>query len=332
VEHLDFYIQLLAGVHRAIFWFSPLAWWLWKQLAELAETRSDDAAIANFPDRTSYAEILLGFAKKVQRMPLAVAMARPATVARRVDRILAGTPLSPVLNGRRKALLTASLLPLIALAAGCSIHARAQNPVQAQASAQTRTQTPVPPPPPSVHAGSTVVEQNRIAFEHDRKHYYIDDPSTVAAAREFFQEQRLLGREQAELGELQEQLGEKQSRVSARPPDLAAELDSLRAQLEILRDQYRSSANRNFRQEDFGDLQARLGDLQARVGDIQNRIGEQLSRIGDTQAALGEQQAELGERQARLAEQQARVAQEAAERVRVLVEEALRHGLARPVE
>ena len=128
VDHGDFYIQLLASSYRAIFWFNPLAWWLRNQLAELAETRSDDAAISSFPDRASYAGILLGFAKKVQRMPLAVAMARPATVARRVERILAGTPLTEAVNWRKRTLLVTSLVPLIALAAGCSVHARAQVP------------------------------------------------------------------------------------------------------------------------------------------------------------------------------------------------------------
>src|SRR5262249_19633349 len=45
VERGDFYIQLLASVHRAIFWFNPLGWWLHWRLAELAELESDDAAL-----------------------------------------------------------------------------------------------------------------------------------------------------------------------------------------------------------------------------------------------------------------------------------------------
>jgi beta-lactamase regulating signal transducer with metallopeptidase domain len=317
VEHGDFYIQLLASAYRALFWFSPLAWYLRKQLAELAETRSDDAAIANFPDRPSYAEILLGFAKRVQRMPLAVAMARPATVTRRVDRILAGTPVSPALNWRRRALLTASVLPLIALAAGCSLHVRAQNPVQ------TKAQTPT---------ASALVEGDRITFDHDQKPYYVDDPTTVAAATNLFHEQEELGREQAELGELQEALGERQAQVSLRPPDLTAELDSLRMQMKLLRDQFKNSANQDFRQEEFGDLQAQVGDLQAKLSDMLNRIGEQQARLGDAQAALGQQQADLGERQARLGDQQARAAGEATKRMLMLLDEALRKGLARPVE
>ena len=286
VEHGDFYIQLLASFHRAVFWFNPLAWWLRKRLAELAETRSDDAALANFPDRTSYAEMLLGFAKKVQSMPLAVAMARPATVTRRVDRILAGTPLSTVLNGRRKALLAAGLLPLIALAAGCSIRARAQNPVPT---------------------------------------------NSVATAQQLVREQDQLVQEQADLGRLQGDLREKQSQVSARLSDLSKELDSVSIEVQI-RDKLKSSGDQYLLQGDFGDLQAQMAALQATFGDMQSRMGEEQARFGDAQAAFAAQQAELAARQASLANQQARAAGEAAERLRVLLNEALRKGLAWPVE
>jgi hypothetical protein len=274
VEHRDFYIQLLASVYRAVFWFNPWAWWLRKQLAELAETRSDDAAIANFPDRTSYAEILVGFAKKVQSMPLAVAMARPSTVTRRVDRILAGTPLSPVLNGRTKALLTASLLPLIGLAAGCSIRARAQGPVQTSAQ------------PPA--------------------------PATVAVAKQLFQEQDQLGHEQRELEILQKALAERQAQASATPPDLSSEVDSMGLQVQMLRDKLKSSVDQSLLQGDFGDLQAQMAYLQAMFGDMQSRMREEQARFGEAQAAFAEQQAELAARQAILAAQQARAAEEAA--------------------
>ncbi len=326
VEHGDFYIQLLASFHRAVFWFNPLAWWLRKRLAELAETRSDDAALANFPDRTSYAEMLLGFAKKVQSMPLAVAMARPATVARRVDRILAGTPLSTVLNGRRKALLAAGLLPLIALAAGCSIRARAQNPVQSS------SQPPAPPSVSAVRTPSVAVEDGRISFDHDRKPYYIDDPATVAAAQQLVREQDQLVQEQADLGRLQGDLGEKQSQVSARLWDLSKELDSVSIEVQMLRNKLKSSADQYLLQGDFGDLQAQMAALQATFGDMQSRMGDQQARFGDAQAAFAAQQAELAATQASLANQQARAAGEATERLRVLLDEALRKGLAWPVE
>jgi hypothetical protein len=47
----DFYVQLLSEVNRAVFWFSPLSWWLHGRLTALAELASDDAAIEAPDDR-----------------------------------------------------------------------------------------------------------------------------------------------------------------------------------------------------------------------------------------------------------------------------------------
>ena len=38
VAHGDFYVLLLAVLNRAVFWFSPLAWWQLARLADLAES------------------------------------------------------------------------------------------------------------------------------------------------------------------------------------------------------------------------------------------------------------------------------------------------------
>ena len=41
VANRDFYVLLLASLNRAVFWFSPFAWWQLARLAELAEIISD---------------------------------------------------------------------------------------------------------------------------------------------------------------------------------------------------------------------------------------------------------------------------------------------------
>jgi len=64
VRRRDFYVHLLARLHRAVFWFSPMAWWLPSQLLELAEVASDDAALGKVQDRVLYAEILVDVARK----------------------------------------------------------------------------------------------------------------------------------------------------------------------------------------------------------------------------------------------------------------------------
>jgi hypothetical protein len=117
VAHKDFYVLLLAGVHRAIFWFSPFAWWLSAHLAGLAEMVSDDAAIAGLGDRRYYAGILLEIAKMARPLAGGLAMARSGMLPWRIDRILA-TAASPVRIGRWPRLLTAAMfVPVSGLSA-----------------------------------------------------------------------------------------------------------------------------------------------------------------------------------------------------------------------
>ena len=84
----DFFVQLAASIHCALFWFSPFAWWLQSKLAEIAETASDEAAIQRLNDRVTYAEILLQVARRAQPSPSIVAMAKGPFIQQRVERIL----------------------------------------------------------------------------------------------------------------------------------------------------------------------------------------------------------------------------------------------------
>jgi len=84
----DFYVQLLSQIHRSVFWFSPLAWWLHRQLTALSELASDDAAIATLGDRPSYAAILRDIARLPRISFMGVAMARPATARQRIARLM----------------------------------------------------------------------------------------------------------------------------------------------------------------------------------------------------------------------------------------------------
>jgi beta-lactamase regulating signal transducer with metallopeptidase domain len=113
----DFHVLLLATLHRAVFWFSPFAWWLLNELAETAERISDDAAIEIVGNRTSYAEILLEVASSAREITAGVAMARTRGALQRVEHILAvDVPPPPRLGWRRQALIAMSLAPLIAAA------------------------------------------------------------------------------------------------------------------------------------------------------------------------------------------------------------------------
>jgi hypothetical protein len=131
----DSYVQFLAQLHRAIFWFSPFAWWLADQLANLAEASCDDRAVAELGGAElgaslGYAEILLDIARCADRVPAGVAragvaMARSSKIGPRIERILAGR-IAPPLARRTRLLIVAGLAPLI-VAASLAISAPAQN-------------------------------------------------------------------------------------------------------------------------------------------------------------------------------------------------------------
>ena len=101
------------------------------------------------------------------------------------------------------------------------------------------------------------------------------------------------------------------------------------------------------RQGELGSRQGALGRQQAELGREQGRLGRQqagasparaaeLSRqqsaLGRQQSALGDQQAVLGKQQSALGREQQRLAREGDSKIRALVAEAVRRGLAQRVD
>jgi hypothetical protein len=130
VAHGDFYVLLLATFNRAVFWFSPFAWWQLVRLTELAEIISDDAALEMLDDRPSYAGILLDVAGRLQRAPVAIAMARACTVRKRVERILAGTAAPAHMGWRKRALVAAALAPAVIICEGTIVLSASKPPAE----------------------------------------------------------------------------------------------------------------------------------------------------------------------------------------------------------
>lgn len=164
VARRDALTQRLSLLHRAIFWFSPLAWWLDRHLADLAEQASDEAALACGADRKNYARTLLGFCEALQTAPgrvwwQGVAMAKAGQAEQRVERILSWE--GAVTLGMKKSLAAVVLtlaVPAVYLAA--SVHpatarprdtelAQAQAPSPAPTAAPSATSEPAASPDPN---------------------------------------------------------------------------------------------------------------------------------------------------------------------------------------
>jgi uncharacterized protein (TIGR03435 family) len=111
VRRWDPLFQWLALLNRAVFWFHPLAWWLPRHIARLAEEACDAAVLASGIDPITYSEALLECAKAASfaggRLQ-SVGMAMPGTaLPRRIERILAAVDHRPT---SRKRLLCATLI------------------------------------------------------------------------------------------------------------------------------------------------------------------------------------------------------------------------------
>jgi hypothetical protein len=121
VRQGDFYLQLIAGLHVAFFWFSPLSWWLKKEISDLGEAISDRAALDEAQSRANYAEVLVEFAA-MRRRPLAgVAMARSSNIRRRIDRLLVEQKFRSAFTTCRWHLAGAAVLVPVALGAAVAL-------------------------------------------------------------------------------------------------------------------------------------------------------------------------------------------------------------------
>jgi beta-lactamase regulating signal transducer with metallopeptidase domain len=168
VRQRDFYLQLLAGLYVALFWFSPLGWWLKRKLSDLSEAISDRAGLEEAASRASYAQILLEFAALPRTTQIGVAMARTGSISHRIERLLNENLFCQAFAGSRRRLWASLLLvPAILFAAAALIRVEAAQTLQQPAASVERvigqSQPPrapeAPAPVPSVTPLSAVAAQ-----------------------------------------------------------------------------------------------------------------------------------------------------------------------------
>ena len=93
IRRRDWLIRVASHVNVCIFWFHPLAWWMERELARLAEEACDDVALSEIEDREEYAATLVEIARAAAAARgvlnwRVISMARESNVMRRVNRIL----------------------------------------------------------------------------------------------------------------------------------------------------------------------------------------------------------------------------------------------------
>jgi beta-lactamase regulating signal transducer with metallopeptidase domain len=339
VARRDGLTQRLALLHRAIFWFSPLAWWLNRHLADLAEQASDEAALSCGADRGDYARTLLGFFEALHAAPgrvwwQGVAMAKAGQAEQRVERILAWK--GSVAMSFRKSIavvIVALAVPAIYLAAAVHPATQATAPSAPQAAQDAAPPTPPAAPrhPRAPKAPSAPSYSYAYGYDDDQRFVIVSgksDSLTMSGTTEdaeMVQELKrtikgdfiwferdgksYIIRDQATIDRArklwapQEELGKKQEELGKQQEVLGKQQEALGAKMEQI-------------QVKVPDMTAELDKLKAKlqklnssatveqVGEIQSEIGELQSKVGELQSQAGEQQGKLGEEMGALGEKQ----------------------------
>ena len=164
IRRRDSLMALLAGLNRCLFWFHPLAWWMERKLAFLAEQACDEACVCALENRAAYAKLLLEMATAVEASGgrisgHALAMTRPSQVRRRIDAILDESRAAP--RGLTALGWTAVLLcavPLMYAAGSLRVEPRLELPRPISTGALALIPPPNPPlamPQPHLIAQAT---------------------------------------------------------------------------------------------------------------------------------------------------------------------------------
>lgn len=134
VERHDWVLRLLARIACALYWFHPMVWLAAARLSFESERACDDRVLMLGSGATSYAERLLGMARRASPGPAAaVAMVRRGELSRRVAAIL--DPTLRRTNVKPAQILTASLVSfgLLAVLASARLVRAAEPPPAADA-------------------------------------------------------------------------------------------------------------------------------------------------------------------------------------------------------
>jgi TonB family protein len=144
-------VQWLALLNRAVFWFHPLAWWLERRIAALAEEACDAAVLERGHDPFQYSEYLLQIARVVQQSGArvgAVGMAMPgSSLPQRIRQMLEAGPAPRISAARMACVAVACAAVSMVFTAGAVGYAPAKAPAPAPA---VSSPTPAPAERPQV--------------------------------------------------------------------------------------------------------------------------------------------------------------------------------------
>ena len=167
IARRDALVERLSLLHRAFFWFSPLSWWIDRELGELNEVVSDEAALSGGVDGPQYAALLVHFLASVEAPGRRVrwqgiSMANSGRCQRRIERILAWR--EPVSRRTHNFLVFAIVIfavpAVLAMAAIDPAPAHVSTFAQGGPPEPAPSVAPVTPVPPSPHVSAPALPQH----------------------------------------------------------------------------------------------------------------------------------------------------------------------------
>jgi TonB family protein len=107
----------LAKLYKCFFWLNPLAWWLERRIAALAEETSDAAALRVVGDAPAYAEILLEFATVGGQTATVATGMGSLSIAARIERVVDGKAVADEPRRWRRFAAAGGVMPAMLLCA-----------------------------------------------------------------------------------------------------------------------------------------------------------------------------------------------------------------------
>jgi beta-lactamase regulating signal transducer with metallopeptidase domain len=350
VARRDTLTQRLSLLYCAIFWFSPLAWWLNRHLADLVERASDEAALSCGADRKAYAKTLLGFFEALQGAPRrvwwqGVSMASAGRAERRVERILAWKGAVAMRLKKSVAVVVVALaVPVVYLAASARPAGRNVDPQSSKSVEVAQDQTP-PPVPRASHAARAPRKSSNHSFYsygNDEAQRFVivsgrSDSLTMSGTQEDAEQveelrKKIQGdfiwfrrdgksyviRDQATVDRAkalwapQEELGKKQEELGKQQEALGKQQEELSVKMEQIHVKVPDLT------KEIEKLQAELKQLDSsatmeQIGQIQSEIGDLQSKVGDIQSQAGDQQSKLGDEMGVLGAKQGKLGEQQGE-------------------
>jgi len=352
VARRDTFTQRLSLLHCAIFWFSPLAWWLDRHLADLAEQASDEAALSCGADCKAYARTLLGFFEVLQATPgrvwwQGVSMATAGRAEQRVERILAwkGT-VAMNLKKSIAVIVVALAVPVVYLTASAHPANNKVGPQVPQNVEIAQNQAPsaaaAAPAPRAERASRKSSPRGFHSYGNDDSQRFVivsgnsesltmsgtqEDGEWVEELRKKIQgdfiwfrrdEKSYIIRDQATFDRAkafwapQDELGKKQEELGKQQEVLGEQQEELGGKMEQIHVKVPDLT------KELEKLQAELKQLNSsatveQMGEIQSEIGDLQSKIGDVQSQAGDQQSKLGDEMGELGEKQGKLGEQQGE-------------------